>query len=105
MLFHHNWMDDNFGCDGFRDIFTLRVSVLMDRLESLIDALILGDIDHIYLNMSVRNFHCEFEVNDSRSEYGIEVFNYESLEERYSNKEFLYLYVIDLAETLFYETK
>ena len=73
---------------------------LLLSLETFLDRLLSGEIDHIYLNLKVYWDGIGLELSSIKEDEGIEVFDYNSIGERHKNRAFLYLYVADLVDDL-----
>lgn len=76
---------------------------MIEALEYMIDQLILGEIDEIYLSVTHNDGLSGLELTEKKTEHCIKVFDYDTLGDRFCNKKFLYLYLGDLLYDLLCE--
>lgn len=79
------------------------VLVLLFSLEDYVNRLLKGEIEHIYLNMKIYWDGFGFDLSSIKEDRGIEVFSYNSIGNRHTNRSFLYLYIADLVDDLLRE--
>ena len=108
-MIEHSWVEKIFDVVRSGGVSVVSnaqpIICMMEGLEYMIDQLILGNINEIYLSIADNEGLSGLELTTNKTERCRKVFDYDTLGERYSNRRFLYLYLGDLLYELLSESE